>query len=148
MLSGFKSIRRNEASRRRLQSTKLATPQFLNGRNHGQEGYPSLEVISEDREVHNRSVCDVPFALLTREQWKALDPPIPKPRTRSDGRGRPWKNRRAVINGILALRTVRLGRTFPTDAPGSRPVIGAFSTVGSLGRHDQDHDCSGLEVSC
>src|SRR5438128_11451248 len=43
---------------------------------------------------------------LTDEQWKTLDPLIPKPRTRSDGRGRPWKSRRSVINGILwILRT-------------------------------------------
>jgi transposase len=43
---------------------------------------------------------------LTDEQWKTLDPLIPKPRTRSDGRGRPWKSRRSVINGILwVLRT-------------------------------------------
>jgi len=43
---------------------------------------------------------------LTDEQWKTLDPLIPQPRTRSDGRGRPWKSRRSVINGILwVLRT-------------------------------------------
>src|SRR6201997_5917277 len=43
---------------------------------------------------------------LTDEQWKPLDPLIPKPRTRSDGRRRPWKSRRSVINGILwVLRT-------------------------------------------
>jgi len=43
---------------------------------------------------------------LTDEQWKTLDLLIPKPETRSDGRGRPWKSRRSVINGILwVLRT-------------------------------------------
>jgi len=43
---------------------------------------------------------------LTDEQSKILDPLIPKPRTRSDGRGRPWKSRRSVVNGILwVLRT-------------------------------------------
>jgi transposase len=43
---------------------------------------------------------------LTDEQWNILDPLIPKPRTRSDGRGRPWKSRRSVLNGILwILRT-------------------------------------------
>jgi transposase len=43
---------------------------------------------------------------LTDEQWKVLDPVIPKPRTRSDGRGRPWKSPRSVIDGILwVLRT-------------------------------------------
>src|SRR6202048_2202790 len=38
---------------------------------------------------------------LMDEQWKTLDPLIPKPRRRSDGRGRPWKSRRSVLNGIL-----------------------------------------------
>lgn len=43
---------------------------------------------------------------LTDEQWKILDPFIPKPRRRRDGRGRPWKSRRSVLNGILwVLRT-------------------------------------------
>jgi transposase len=43
---------------------------------------------------------------LTDEQWKTLDLLIPKPETRSDGRGRPWKSHRSVINGILwVLRT-------------------------------------------
>src|ERR1700692_1739253 len=43
---------------------------------------------------------------LTDEQWNILDPLIPKPRTRADGRGRPWKSRRSVLNGIMwILRT-------------------------------------------
>jgi transposase len=43
---------------------------------------------------------------LTDEQWKILDHLIPEPTPREDGRGRPWKNRRAVLNGILwVLRT-------------------------------------------
>jgi transposase len=43
---------------------------------------------------------------LTDEQWKSLDPLIPQPIKRRDGRGRPWKSRRSVMNGILwVLRT-------------------------------------------
>jgi transposase len=43
---------------------------------------------------------------LTDEQWKTLDPLIPKPGRRPDGRGRPWKSRRSVLNGVLwVLRT-------------------------------------------
>ena len=38
---------------------------------------------------------------LTDEQWKTLDPLIPKPRRRRDRRGRPWKSRRSVLNGVL-----------------------------------------------
>ena len=43
---------------------------------------------------------------LTNAQWEILDNLIPQPTPRSDGRGRPWKDRRAVLNGILwILRT-------------------------------------------
>src|SRR5579872_6618004 len=43
---------------------------------------------------------------LTDEQWRVLSPLIPRPRMRDDGRGRPWKDSRAVLNGILwVLRT-------------------------------------------
>src|SRR5882724_10912751 len=43
---------------------------------------------------------------LTDAQWKVLDPLIPEPGKRRDGRGRPWKSRRSVMNGVLwVLRT-------------------------------------------
>lgn len=43
---------------------------------------------------------------LTDAQWALLAPLIPQPPRRRDGRGRPWKDRRAVLNGILwVLRT-------------------------------------------
>lgn len=43
---------------------------------------------------------------LTDTQWGILDNLIPKPTPRKDGRGRPWKDRRAVLNGIRwVLRT-------------------------------------------
>ena len=43
---------------------------------------------------------------LTDSQWDVLEPLIPEPSRRKDGRGRPWKNRRAVLDGILwVLRT-------------------------------------------
>lgn len=43
---------------------------------------------------------------LTDAQWKILAELIPEPCRRADGRGRPWKDRRAVLNGILwVLRT-------------------------------------------
>ena len=43
---------------------------------------------------------------LTDAQWKVLNDLIPEPKPRHDGRGRPWKDRRAVLNGILwVLRT-------------------------------------------
>jgi transposase len=43
---------------------------------------------------------------ITDEHWKILDDLIPEPKRRADGRRRPWKSRRAVLNGILwVLRT-------------------------------------------
>ena len=43
---------------------------------------------------------------LTDEQWEVLKPLIPDPPRREDGRGRPWRDSRAVLNGILwVLRT-------------------------------------------
>jgi transposase len=43
---------------------------------------------------------------LTDTQWDELDDLIPEPIRRRDGRGRPWRDRRAVLNGILwVLRT-------------------------------------------
>jgi transposase len=43
---------------------------------------------------------------LTDTQWSTLDPLIPQPPRRRDGRGRPWKDRRSVLNGVLwILRT-------------------------------------------
>ena len=38
---------------------------------------------------------------LTNEQWAILKPLIPEPPHRTDGRGRPWRDAREVLNGIL-----------------------------------------------
>jgi len=43
---------------------------------------------------------------LTKEQWAVLEPLVPRPRRRQDGRGRPWRDAREVLSGILwILRT-------------------------------------------
>ncbi len=43
---------------------------------------------------------------LTDEQWTVLDPLIEQMPRRPDGRGRPWRGSREVLNGILwILRT-------------------------------------------
>jgi transposase len=43
---------------------------------------------------------------VTDQQWEVLQVLIPNPERRTDGRGRPWKNRRDVLNGVLyVLRT-------------------------------------------
>lgn len=38
---------------------------------------------------------------LTDEQWAVVEPLIPKPVRRADGRGRPWRNSREVLDGIF-----------------------------------------------
>jgi hypothetical protein len=43
---------------------------------------------------------------LTDEQWNFVGPFLPELTRRKDGRGRPWRENRAVFNGILwILRT-------------------------------------------
>ena len=43
---------------------------------------------------------------LTDEQWDFIRPFLPELARRKDGRGRPWRENRAVLNGILwILRT-------------------------------------------
>lgn len=43
---------------------------------------------------------------LTNEQWKIIEAILPPDRVRADGRGRPWSDRRKVMEGILwILRT-------------------------------------------
>ena len=43
---------------------------------------------------------------LTEHQWKRLEPLLPKPRVRKDRRGRPWRDPRDVLNGVLwVMRT-------------------------------------------
>ena len=38
---------------------------------------------------------------LTDDQWQVIAPLIPEPARRPDGRGRPWRANREVLNGIL-----------------------------------------------
>ncbi len=46
---------------------------------------------------------------LTDEQWEVLEPFVPDPPQREDGRGRPWRHPRDVLKGILwVLRTAAL----------------------------------------
>ena len=46
---------------------------------------------------------------LTDEQWEVLEPLIPDPPRTEDGRGRPWRDPRDVLNAILWI--------LPTGAP-------------------------------
>ena len=49
---------------------------------------------------------------LTEEQWVVLEPLLPKPPKRVDGGGRPWRDIREVLNGVLwVLRSGARWRT-------------------------------------
>lgn len=55
---------------------------------------------------------------LTAEQWRLVEPYLPKLVRRADGRGRPWCDNRAVLNGILwVLRTGARWRDLPPRYP-------------------------------
>ena len=55
---------------------------------------------------------------LTNEQWNRLEPLIPSPKRKNDGRGRPRKNHRDVLNGILwVLRTGAPWKDLPQRYP-------------------------------
>lgn len=55
---------------------------------------------------------------LTDAQWAIIAPLLPKPRIRKDRRGRPWRDPRDVLNGILwILRTGAPWRDLPDRYP-------------------------------
>ena len=54
---------------------------------------------------------------LTDAQWAILEP-VFQPKRRSDGRGRPWRDTRAVLHGVLwILRTGAQWRELPSKYP-------------------------------
>jgi len=54
---------------------------------------------------------------LSDGQWKLIEP-ILRPKRRADGRGRPWRDTRAVLNGILwVLGTGAQWRELPKKYP-------------------------------
>jgi transposase len=55
---------------------------------------------------------------VTDQQWEVLHALIPDPERRKDGRGRPWRNRRDVLNGVLYV--LRTGVAW-ADLPGRYP---------------------------
>lgn len=55
---------------------------------------------------------------LTDKQWQAIEPGLPKSKSRPGKRGRPSVDKRAVLNGILwILRTGAQWRTLPERYP-------------------------------
>ena len=55
---------------------------------------------------------------LTERQWRLVGPLLPKPRVRRDRRGRPWRDPRDVLNGILwIMRTGAPWHDLPSRYP-------------------------------
>jgi transposase len=64
---------------------------------------------------------------LTDEQWARLDPLIPEPLRRADGRGRPWTPRRPILNGVFwILRTGAQWQDLPDRYPPASTVHRRF----------------------
>lgn len=69
---------------------------------------------------------------LTDEQWEVLEPLIPDPLRRTDGRGRPWRDSRDVLNGILwVLRTGAPWHDLPERYPPYQTSATGASSGGS-----------------
>jgi hypothetical protein len=83
---------------------------------------------------------------LTGEQWKTLDPLIPKPRTRSTAGGVLGKAAAPSLTDPVGIedRCALGGSSRPI--PLVPDLSWALSAVGSLVCYDKDHDCSGLEA--
>jgi transposase len=60
---------------------------------------------------------------LSEEQWRVIGNILPQDAVRTDRRGRPWSDRRQVLNGVLWI--LRTGAPWK-DLP---PRYGAYQTV-------------------
>jgi transposase len=60
---------------------------------------------------------------LTNEQWQIVETILPEDPVRDDGRGRPWSDRRKVLNGVLWI--LRTGAPWQ-DLP---PRYGSYQTT-------------------
>lgn len=69
--------------------------------------------------------------ILTNAQWAILDP-LFRPKRRPDGWGRPWRDTRQVLNGVLwVLRTGAAWSELPDKYPPIRPAAIAFNNGGA-----------------
>ena len=74
---------------------------------------------------------------LTDAQWAVLEPTF-RPRRRPDGRGRPWTDPRAVVNGVLwVLRTGAPWHDLPRRYPPYQTCHRRFQQWQRSGRLDR-----------
>ena len=75
---------------------------------------------------------------LTDEQWMVLERLIPEPLRREDGRGRPWRDSRQVLNGILwILRTGAPWKDLPERYPPYQTCHRRFQAWVSNGTYER-----------
>ena len=75
---------------------------------------------------------------LTDAQWAFIEPLLPKLPKRIDGRGRPWRDSRAVLNGILwVLRTGAQWAELPSRYPSYQTCHRRFQQWRRQGVMDQ-----------
>jgi transposase len=66
---------------------------------------------------------------LTDEQWQQLEPLLPVLPRRADGRGRPWRSNREILNGILwILRSGARWKDLPNRFPPYQTCHRRFQT--------------------
>ncbi len=71
---------------------------------------------------------------LTDEQWNLIAPLIPNPPRRADGRGRPRRHPREVMNGILwVMRTGAAWADMPSRYPPGSTGHRRFQAWGKAG---------------
>jgi len=74
---------------------------------------------------------------LTDAQWALLEP-LFRPKRRDDGRGRPWQDKRAVLNGVLwVLRTGAPWHDLPPSLSSLSDLSSPLPTVAALGTAHQ-----------
>ncbi len=72
---------------------------------------------------------------LADEQWAIIEPHLPKLFRREDGRGRPWRDNREVINGILwILRSGARWKDLTRQIPAIPVVPQKIPSVGQVRR--------------
>jgi transposase len=67
---------------------------------------------------------------LTDKQWEKIQYLVPDGPVRNDGKGRPWRNKQEVLEGIpWIVKTSARWRDLPTEhPPTTRPAIAGSSS--------------------